>query len=312
MSARRGCGSRWGASIPDAFEEIGQKAALVRTIELTVVLQRTGCIADRFDKAKWHTPQGVISVTGAKFMNWTTGTGGGGAIDLVLHLTHCDFKTAVRWLSDTFSPFSVHASGSPPSPSRHAFSLPPRNDVGLLRLRSYLIRERCIPAILIESLIQSGRLYADDKANAVFLLLGKGKSIVGAELRGTTPRKWHGMSPGSRKDLGCFSVTLCPSRKVVLCESAIDALSCLTLHKECIAMSTSGAHPSPAWLPVLLGKGFEIYCGFDSDETGDSLADRMMNLHPQVKRLRPSKHDWNDVLKSGGITIMTPQPKEDP
>lgn len=289
--------------MPDAFEEIGQKAALVRTIELTAVLHRTGCLADRFDKAKWHTPQGVISVSGAKFMNWTTGTGGGGAIDLVLHLTRCDFKTAVRWLSDTFSPVSVCASGSPPSPTPHAFSLPVRNDGALLRVRSYLIHERSIPAPLIESLIHSGRLYADDRGNAVFLLLGKGKLIVGAELRGTTPRKWHGMSPGSRKDLGYFSVTLSLSRKVVLCESAIDALSCLSLHKECIAMSTSGAHPSPAWLPILIRKGFQVYCGFDSDETGDSLADRMMHLYPQVKRLRPSKHDWNDVLKSGGSLL---------
>lgn len=283
----------------DTFEDIGNKATVVRRIELTAVLERTGCSADRFDKARWYTPRGVISVTGEKFMNWTTGTGGGGAIDLVLHLTHCDFKTAVLWLSDVFSPVSVHPSERPPSPSRHAFSLPTRNDAGLPRVRSYLIHDRCIPATLIESLIQSGRLYADDKANAVFLLLGKGKNIVGAELRGTTHLKWHGMSPGSRKDLGCFYVTLSLTRKVVLCESAIDALSCLALQQECIAMSTSGAHPSPAWLPILIGKGFQVYCGFDSDETGDSLADRMLQLHPAVKRLRPSKHDWNDVLKSG-------------
>jgi len=283
----------------DTFEDIGNNATVVRRIELTAVLERTGCSADRFDKARWHTPRGVISVTGEKFMNWTTGTGGGGAIDLVLHLTHFDFKTAVLWLSDAFPAVSVHPSGRPPSPSRHAFSFPIRNDVGLPCVRSYLIHDRCIPATLIESLIQSGRLYADDRANAVFLLLGKGKSIVGAELRGTTHLKWHGMSPGSRKDLGCFYVTLSPTRKVVLCESAIDALSCLALQQECIAMSTSGAHPSPAWLPILIAKGFQVYCGFDSDETGDSLADRMLQLHPAVKRLRPSKHDWNDVLKSG-------------
>jgi len=243
-------------------------------------------------------------------MNWTTGTGGGGAIDLVLHLTPFDFKTAVQWLADAFPVVSVHPSGRPPS--RQAFALPRRNDVGLPRVRRYLIHDRCIPAALIESLIQSGRLYADEKANAVFLLLGKGKSIVGAELRGTTPLKWHGMSPGSRKDRGCFYVTLSPTRKVVLCESAIDALSCLALQQDCIAMSTSGAHPSPAWLPLLLRKGFQVYCGFDSDETGDSLADRMLQLHPTVKRLRPSKHDWNDVLKSGGIDSVTPHPQEVP
>lgn len=294
--------------MPDTFEDIGNKAAVVRRIELTAVLDRMGCSADRIDKARWHTPRGVISVTGEKFMNWTTGTGGGGAIDLVLQLTHVDFKTAVLWLADAFPSVSVHPHPScrPPSLSRHTFCLPVRNDAALPRVRSYLIHDRCLPASLVESLIQSGRLYADEKANAVFLLLGKGKSIVGAELRGTTSVKWHGMSRGSRKDRGCFYVTLSCSRKVVLCESAIDALSCLALQQDCIAMSTSGAHPNPAWLSTLLRKGFQVYCGFDADETGDSLAARMLQLHPAVKRLRPSKHDWNDVLKSGAIDPVAP------
>ena len=295
-----------------SFQDIGQKAAFVRTIELTAVLQRMGCIADRFDKAKWHTPRGVISISDAKFMNWTTGTGGGGAIDLILHLTHFDFKTAVLWLSDAFSPWSVSPSGKLSSPPRHPFGVPARNDLALPGLRHYLIGDRCIPAALIESLIRAARLYADDRANAVFLLLGKGKSIVGAELRGTGAVKWHGMSPGSRKDQGYFSVMLSPTSKVVLCESAIDALSCVALQQDCIAISTSGAHPNPPWLHTLIARGFQVYCGFDADETGESLAHKMMHLHPQVKRLRPAKHDWNDVLKSGGMLSMTPCHKEDP
>jgi hypothetical protein len=299
--------------MPDTFADIGTKAPLVRRIALTAVLEKTGCTVDRFDTAKWHTPRGVISVSGEKFMNWTTGTGGGGAIDLVLHLTPLDFKTAVLWLADAFPGASLHPSCRPPCTSRHASCVPVRHDAALPRLRSYLMHDRCLPATLIESVIQSGRLYADEKANAVFLLLGKEKCIVGAELRGTTPRKWHGMSPGSRKDLGCFSATLSPSsRKVVLCESAIDALSCLALQQDCIAISTSGAHPSPAWLPLLLRKGFQVYCGFDADQTGDCLADRMRQLYPAVKRLRPGKHDWNDVLKSEGAVSVIPHSQEVP
>jgi len=295
----------------ESFAQIGSKAALVRRIALTEVLETTGCCADRFDRAKWHTPRGVISVTGERFINWTTGTGGGGAIDLVLHLTPLDFKTAVLWLADTFRVPPL--CSRPPSPCRHASLVPVRHDAALPRVRSYLTQERGLPAALLEPFIQSGRLYADEKANAVFLLLGKGKSIVGAELRGTTSRKWHCMSPGSRKDLGYFSVALSTSsRKVVLCESAIDALSCLALHQECIAISTSGAHPSPAWLPLLLRKGFQVSCGFDADETGDSLADRMRQLHPAVSRLRPGNHDWNDLLKAGGAVSMRPRSQEVP
>ncbi len=59
-----------------------------------------------------------------------------------------------------------------------------------------------------------------------------------------------------------------------------------------------GANPNPAWLSSLIEKGFDIYCGFDSDDTVDSLANSMISLHPTVKRMRPTKHDWNEELQS--------------
>ena len=162
----------------------------------------------------------------------------------------------------------------------------------------YLRYQRCIPIGLINALIGSSKLYADDRGNAVFLLLGKEKKVVGAELRGTTPFHWHGMAPGSRKDLGAFYVKSPNPKKVVICESAIDAISYFALSPDCIAFSTSGANSNPSWLLQFINKGFEIYCGFDSDGTGDRLANKMIKLYPPVKRLRPDKHDWNDVLKA--------------
>ena len=132
----------------------------------------------------------------------------------------------------------------------------------------------------------------------MFLLLGKEKSVVGAELRGTTNKRWHGMAPGSRKDLGCFYVKSPHINKVVICESAIDAISLFALHSDCLAMSTSGVNPNPVWFPKLINKEFDMYCGFDSDEIGDTIANKMISLYPTVKRLRPHKHDWNEVLKS--------------
>ena len=279
------------------FEEIGNKANIIRDIELKAVLEQTGCITDKYDKAKWHTPVGVISVTGQKYMNWAKGTGGGGAIDLIMHLTGCDFKTAVFWLSDNFPDYCLQTSKGSASISNKAFSLPKRNDSRLQQIIKYLKDDRCIPARLIDFLVRSGNLYADYRANAVFLLLGKGKKVVGAELRGTTHLKWHGMAPGSRKDSGCFFIKRSNTNKAVLCESAIDAISYFALNPNCLVISTSGVNPNPAWLPLLIEKGFDIYCGFDSDDTGDSFANRMINLYPTVKRLRPDKHDWNEHLR---------------
>lgn len=280
------------------FEDIKNKANSVRDIDLRAVLERTGCHRDSSDKAKWHTCRGVISVTDQKFMNWTKGGGGGGAIDLAIHLKECDFKTAVLWLSEHFSPSVIQTIPGKKPFSKLTFNLPKRDDYKLPQVRKYLIHDRRIPLKLVHSLIHSGKIYADHKGNAVFLLLGKEKSVVGAELRGTTNKKWHGMAPGSRKDMGCFYVKSSNTKKVVICESAIDAISFIALHPDYLSMSASGVNPNPVWLPKLINKGFDMYCGFDSDDIGDTVANKMINLYPTVKRLRPPNHDWNEVLTS--------------
>jgi len=293
------------------FIETGNKAKLVRRIELKSVLLSTGAVQDKNDKNKWHTARGILSVSGPKFMNWNQNTGGGGAIDLIMHLKNISFKPAVLWLWDHFPGAGIQTSSSPVcvpppggtgreviSPARHIFKLPVRDDAKLSRVSDYLINDRHIPFSIINLLIQSGILYADIRSNAVFLLLGKEKSIVGAELRGTGSKPWRGMAPGSRKDLGCFYVKNAGSKKKVLCESAIDAISCYCIHPDYRTLSTSGANPDPVWLKSLINRGYEIWCGFDGDETGDKMAEKMIKLYPTVKRLRPAKHDWNDLLKS--------------
>jgi hypothetical protein len=277
------------------FQEIRERANRVRAIPLEDVLLLAGAARDRFDRAKWHTAQGVLSVTGAKFMNWNRGIGGGGAIDLVIHLHNLDFKAAVEWLSLLFP------GAGPPEraqPSRPVLQLPARDDGMLWRVRRYLVQDRRLAPSLIEPLIGACRLYADARGNAVFLLLGEENRPVGAELRGTTLMPWRGMAPGTRKDLGFFSVFPPNVRTVVLCESAIDALSCFALHPQWMCISTAGARPNPRWLPSLIQRCLEIYCGFDADRTGDEMARGMIDLYPTVKRLRPPLHDWNDVLKA--------------
>ncbi len=277
--------------------QIRNTAEIVRRIELTVVLQRVGANVDKSDPAKWHTSQGVLSVTGQQFFNWTQGAGGGGAIDLIMHLEQIGFIKAVCWLADHYSYAGDQASTPAKSPDRISLVLPRRNPTYLPQISRYLTLQRYLPPALIQSHINAGKLYADDRANAVFLLLGKGRTIVGAEIRGTSKRPWYALASGSRKDLGCFSVKYGASTKIVLCESAIDALSYYTLDANCVALSTAGARSNPPWLGNLIKKGFQVYCGFDADTTGDTLARDMIAVHPTIKRLRPTRHDWNDVLK---------------
>jgi hypothetical protein len=294
------------------FGDLRRRAAALREVPLETVLISRGAARNRHDKSKWHTEQGPLSVSGPKFMNWQRGQGGGGAIDLVMHLADVDFLAAVAWLEEHLAVGHVAVGKTTPPPSHSSRRepsvpdshnkprLPVRNDRLLGRVHAYLTGRRHLAASLLEPLLESGKLYADCRGNAVFLLVaGKAHRPVGAEMRGTGPRVWRGMAPGTRKDLGYFWIGVKGSRQLVLCESAIDAISCHQMHAERICISTSGVRANPGWLSGLIARGYDIRCGFDADEAGDAAARQLIALHPAVKRLRPPAHDWNDALASG-------------
>ena len=272
-----------------------QRAELLRAVPLPQVLAQLDAVADPHDPAKWRTARGVLSVTGAKFFNWTQGAGGGGALDLVMHLRQVGFGQALQWLEERFAlapptpPTAVATATalSLPAPAPHLWS----------RVERYLIEDRRLPRSLLAPLVRAGLLYADARANAVFLLGASPATAVGAELRGTTTQPWRGLAPGSRKDAGFFSASAASAQAIVLCESAIDAISCHALYPAYRCLSTSGARPDPAWLSALLPAALPLFCGFDADPTGDAMAQRMIELHPAIVRLRPPAKDWNDALR---------------
>lgn len=278
------------------YIQIQQMAACLRQIPLEAVLQTLGAQQDRYDKAKWHTAKGVLSVTGMKFINWKEARGGGGAIDLAMHLNNMGFKTALQWLSTQF-PVAPPPQFSEP-PSKPTLRLPPKDRLNLTRVLRYLIAQRRLDPGLLDPLIQSGTLYADQHANAVFLLLGKEKTPVGAELRGTGQHPWKGMAPGSNKNAGFFSLGATPPHSVILCESAIDAISCVALNPDSWCISTSGVRPNPPWLSRIVATGCTIFCGFDTDSAGENAAQTMIALHPRITRYPPPGHDWNLALTS--------------
>ncbi len=279
-----------------SFQQIRHRAEPLRALPLESVLGLSGAQPDRYDKFQWPTPQGTLSVHGAKFMNWNRGVGGGGAIDLGIHLNRCGFPEALAWLERHF-PGPAFPKPAPPSAPPN-LKLPPPDPHQLGRVQDYLVTQRGLAPALIDSLIHSGSLYADGRANAVFLLRGPHHLPVGAELRGTTACPWRGLAPGSRKDLGFFSVPAAPRQTILLCESAIDALSCFALYPQHRCLSTADARPNPLWLPPLIEQGAQIYCRFDADPTGEAMAQARISLHPTIHRLRPPQHHWNDALRS--------------
>ena len=74
-------------------------------------------------------------------------------------------------------------------------------------VRKYLTSKRKLPSNLIDSLHNSGLIYADQNKNAVFLRRSINESkITGANLRGTagSDNKFKGLAKGTRRNQGWF------------------------------------------------------------------------------------------------------------
>jgi len=297
-------------------EHFRRQADTLRAIPLDTVLKYWGAERDRRDQARWRTGRGSLSVTGAKFFNWHCNEGGGGAIDLVMHLGEMDAVAAIQWLQQHLgsapaaapaqaacsqSSSSSSACTNPRSQPR-PLRLPQPNNANLKRVRRYLIDRRALTPSILQPLIDAGRVYADRRGNAVFLMVaGKPNRPIGAELQGTGTRRWRGLAPGTCKDAGYFWIGVPDACEIVICESAIDAISCFQLHSvhphtRHICISTAGVRSDPLWLEHLIARGYRIHCGFDNDAPGEAASRRMITRHPSIHRLRPSAHDWNDVL----------------
>jgi hypothetical protein len=301
------------------LSDFRRQADAVRSTPLEVVLTAWGAQRDRRDRHQWRTDRGPLTVTGAKFFNWHLEEGGGGAIDLVMHLGNMDACAAIAWLqrhlgglpaaatptARSWQPSPSSSSRGDASASPSPLCLPRAHPTHLDRVWRYLTGPRCLAADILEPLIDAGKVYADARGNAVFLMVaGKPNRPIGAELRGTGAHIWHGLAPGTSRDAGYFWVGAKGSRMIVLCESAIDAISCYQLHTrqrhtECICISTAGVRGDPPWLPPLLARGYQIFCGFDDDQPGEAASRQMLTRHPSIQRLRPPAHDWNDALQVG-------------
>ncbi|MCH8839823.1 MAG: glycosyltransferase, partial [Planctomycetes bacterium] len=97
-------------------DDFRRQADAVRSIPLEVVLARWGAERDRRDKSQWRTERGPVSVTGTQFFNWHLEEGGGGAIDLVMHLGKMDDRAAVHWLWQHFGSGSATVASTASSP----------------------------------------------------------------------------------------------------------------------------------------------------------------------------------------------------
>jgi len=328
-------------------EDYKALAAQVRAIPLESVIERLGGEVDRYNAHKYHLDGEHISITGERFYNHDRQQGGGGAIDLVMHAAGYDYREAVAYLRDTHGAEAAltaatwhgarqahqEAQEIVEHAERPAFRAPTPNEGRWAQVRNYLVVERQVPAALVDDLHARGTIYADHRANAVFLRQDAEGQATGASLRGTAPGStFKGLAAGSRRDEGHFAFTVGELRQfqapqVYLTESPIDALSRAALllrageRGEMVFASTDGHGDLPTrQVDDGLARHALIHCGFDRDSGGDTLWKRVRERYPDagslVRDLPPKgTKDWNDALRqqiARQVSATTPAPTSTP
>ena len=284
---------------------------------------------DKTDKGenRWKGLERVISINGSKWYDFTEEKGGGGAIDLVMHVNNFNFRSSVAWLHDQFGEEGMlralysftekqatKIAREEPAPT---FEPPTPSESKWLDVQNYLVQKRGLPENFIIGLKQKGWLYADDQQNAVFTMrelpVKEGTqykeaetTLKGAFLRGTRgeDNSFMGYALNSKRREGWFYFHLggkpgSEIQKVVLCKSPIEALSCAK-----IGVNERGGMPSertmymavdsPKSLPLeFLREVPAITAAYDNDDAGRSRAQAIKELLPQTTVVQPSSHDWN-------------------
>jgi hypothetical protein len=291
--------------------ELKQLADQLRDLPLEDVAWHLGLTQDTKGNLRWKGVGHIINIDGSKWYDFSPSVnkGGGGAIDLVMHVNGCNFKEAIAWLSDRFGEdgaqraAAAHArkearaiANEEPKPQPH---IPTPDESKWHSCRQYLTQTRGIPAQIVDSLHLSVRIYADSRGNTVFLMRDGEENPTGAYLRGEGDFK--GYTKGTRRSEGHFYFGMGDGDKIqqaVLCKSPIDALSAAALAQSklktvYIAVDSVSTLPKLkdflADIPVLVAHG--------GDESGKELATAIQKELPHAQaKTAPLDMDWNDLL----------------
>ena len=281
----------------------------LREIPLTDVACELGFDPDPKDSQKWRKDDLRLNLTESKFYDWQAMKGGGGALDLVMHIERCNFSDAVSWLRDRFGDAKTIETVAKQTERlieerpRQPFQPPQPSEENWQHVRSYLTQTRKLPSAIVDALHKSGAVYADEHQNVVFLRRSVQGDVTGAALRGTVGQSnaFKGLAAGSRRMEGWFMLESPQSGEVqhaIVCESAIDALSYAVLHpaqQKTLYLSTDGSGSVPL---ERLRQIPQVTLAVDRDEAGEAMAQRIGQELLESDRQVPTAKDWNEDLQS--------------
>jgi len=180
-----------------------------------------------------------LVVTGNRWFDNKSGTGGAGAIDLQMHLTGEDFFTACQTLANQFRAVPRPGIAFPPGKPSERLPFPQlmakyavRDDGNWPVARAYLVETRKIEPAIVDELHSAGSIYANDhrpNPGLVFLHRTECGKVVGATLRDTRHESSFRPTLGNKLSAWFAVGNIREAHSVIAVESPIDALSYHTL-----------------------------------------------------------------------------------
>lgn len=269
----------------------------LRLLDLSSVCNALGLARDANDAKQFKRDGFRICVNGLKWFDHGAAIGGGGAIDLTMHVMRLTFTGACTYLgsiSHNLTEQSAQTTHTTPPRTTQPPTPSVKNNPVVM---AYLTDKRGINADLVSWCIGKGLVYADSHCNAVFKY-----GSTGAELRGTGGKQWRSVYGTIERGF------ILPARDAVgvaVLESAIDALSYRQLHRDIITLSLAGnGNHKVINQAVMIAKtkNIPVLSAFDNDnggEVADTLLSQCAATHGvSVKQDRPTQKDWNDTLKT--------------
>ena len=301
------------AQAEERTAEYKLESARVRSMPLDDVLELYGLPKDPDDKKQWKGEGMRITIKGSKWFDHEAQKGGGGAIDLAMHLTASDFTGAVAWLGSNIGSGTIQAEYLATAKDRIKTAMqepiksaPPEPCAANLgKVKDYLIKTREIAPEMVNWLEKNNYLYADNRANAVFRYGTSDEKLgEGVEIRGTGTKTFQGYR-------GFKSVFMIPSKgntkRLGVAEGAIDAISYKQLVQDDeVAMAAVAGGVSEQVLmnivAVAKSENFSLISAFDNDKAGMKYHERL-SAHAKREGVQVERHvppnglkDWNDAL----------------
>lgn len=305
------------------------KTQQLRDLELSDVAWELGL---DYERERWRGHGHIINIDGSKFYDFSPDQqkGGGGAIDLVMHVNQCNFRQAVVWLHERFGEAGVEraaiahvknrAADIIQTQARPQFTPPVEDRNNWPAVERYLTQQRGIPSDCLQMLQNLGLLYADDQQNAVFVMRNLDGQRNGAFLRGTRGENnsFKGYSKGTKRRDSWFYFGLGgqatdKASHVLLCSSPIEAISRAMLEyfvrgnvppERTLYMAVDNINSLPV---ERLQNVPNILVTFGKDQSTNAAAQRVLELLPQSQQVLSKAADWNQQLLEYGWQLRRQQ-----